>query len=68
VYDNFKHGYDTSGASEYNAWNWTLQWAKDIGDPLEEMDALNNRDRFRANRNNDFNYLDYGLPTVPVTP
>jgi hypothetical protein len=68
VYDNFKHGYDTSGASEYNAWSWSLQWAKDIGDPLAEMEALNNRDRFRANQNTNFNYLDYGLRTVPITP
>jgi len=68
VYDNFKHGYDTSGASEYNAWSWSIQWAKAIGDPLAETDALNARDRFKANQNANFNYLEYGLPNVPVTP
>ncbi len=40
VYDNFTHGYDVSGASEYNAWSWTLQWSRDIGDPDTEIDAI----------------------------
>jgi RHS repeat-associated protein len=68
VYDDFQFGYPTSqamlGATEYNAYSWSIAAAQAMGNSSAVNAYTQYRDYYSTYQNSNYNYQNYGLPTT----